>query len=232
MPPAWRTSSAFRATTSSSSTSSSRRARSCTSARRARTPRRSPPTGSRAAAASARVAVTYGVGALNVVNAVAGAHAESSPVVVISGAPGVREQHEDPLIHHRFGPFTFQREIFERITCFTAVLDDPAIAYRQIDRALRAAQEQRKPAYIEIPRDLVGSAGIPHATGGCDARSTARPGEPGRSGRGDDRAARRGREPGDRRGRRVFTAPGNRTSSWSSWIHRVSRSPRRSRESP
>jgi alpha-keto-acid decarboxylase len=106
------------------------------------------------------VAVTYGVGALNVVNAVAGAHAESSPVVVISGAPGVREQHEDPLIHHRFGPFTFQREIFERITCFTAVLDDPAIAYRQIDRALRAAQEQRKPAYIEIPRDLVDQPGF------------------------------------------------------------------------
>src|ERR671925_25391 len=38
------------------------------------------------------LAVTYGVGALNVVNAVAGAHAESSPVVVISSAPGVRER--------------------------------------------------------------------------------------------------------------------------------------------
>jgi indolepyruvate decarboxylase len=38
------------------------------------------------------VAVTYGVGALNVVNAVAGAYAESSPVVVISGAPGLQER--------------------------------------------------------------------------------------------------------------------------------------------
>ena len=54
------------------------------------------------------VAVTYGVGALNVVNAIAGAHAESSPVVVISGAPGVREQRTDPQIHHRFGPFDAQ----------------------------------------------------------------------------------------------------------------------------
>jgi len=34
------------------------------------------------------LAVTYGVGALNTVNAVAGAFAESSPVVVISGARG------------------------------------------------------------------------------------------------------------------------------------------------
>lgn len=107
------------------------------------------------------VAVTYGVGALNVVNAVAGAYAESSPVVVISGAPGIREQREDPLIHHRFGPFTFQREIFERITCATAVLDDPVIAFRRIDRALRAAKEQRRPVYIELPRDVVDQSGYP-----------------------------------------------------------------------
>ena len=37
------------------------------------------------------LAVTYGVGARNVVNGVAGANAESSPVVVIGGAPGVKE---------------------------------------------------------------------------------------------------------------------------------------------
>lgn len=107
------------------------------------------------------LAVTYGVGALNVVNAVAGAHAESSPVVVISGAPGVREQREDPLIHHRFGPFTFQREIFERITCAAAVLDDPAIAFRQIDRTLAAAQHHRRPVYIELPRDVTELVGYP-----------------------------------------------------------------------
>jgi Pyruvate decarboxylase and related thiamine pyrophosphate-requiring enzymes len=105
--------------------------------------------------------VTYGVGALNVVNAVAGAHAESSPVVVISGAPGVREQREDPLIHHRFGPFNFQREIFERITCATAVLDDPLIAFRQIDRVLEAARHFSQPVYIELPRDMVDVPGYP-----------------------------------------------------------------------
>jgi TPP-dependent 2-oxoacid decarboxylase len=107
------------------------------------------------------VAVTYGVGALNVVNAVAGANAESSPVVVISGAPGVKEQSEDPLLHHRFGPFRFQREIFERITCATAILDDPYIAFRQIDRALAAAREHCRPVYIELPRDMVDAMGFP-----------------------------------------------------------------------
>lgn len=107
------------------------------------------------------LAVTYGVGALNTVNAVAGAYAESSPVVVISGGPGVREQRDDPLIHHRFGPFTFQREIFERITCVSVVLDDPVIAFRQIDHAIAAARRFCKPVYIEIPRDMVMAEGYP-----------------------------------------------------------------------
>jgi TPP-dependent 2-oxoacid decarboxylase len=107
------------------------------------------------------LAVTYGVGALNVVNAIAGAYAESSPVVVISGAPGVREQREDPLIHHRFGPFEFQRQIFERITCAAAVLDDPYTACRQIDRALEALRRHCKPVYIELPRDRVDEPGFP-----------------------------------------------------------------------
>lgn len=101
------------------------------------------------------LAVTYGVGALNCVNAVAGAHAESSPVILISGAPGVKEQQDDPLLHHRFGPYRLQREIFERITCATAVLDDPLIACRQIDRVLAAARRHCKPVYIELPRDMV-----------------------------------------------------------------------------
>jgi indolepyruvate decarboxylase len=118
------------------------------------------------------LAVTYGVGALNTVNAIAGAHAESSPVVVISGAPGVREQREDPLIHHRFGPFTFQREIFERITCATVVLDDPIIAFRQIDRAIAQARRFCKPVYIEIPRDRVMVEGYPMPAEAMDEPSS------------------------------------------------------------
>lgn len=88
-------------------------------------------------------------------NAVAGAYAECSPVVVISGAPGVVEQRDDPLIHHRFGPFDFQRQIFERITCATAVLDDCYTAARQIDRALESMTRMSQPVYIELPRDQV-----------------------------------------------------------------------------
>lgn len=107
------------------------------------------------------LAVTYGVGALNVVNAIAGANAEASPVVVISGAPGVDEQRRAPLLHHRFGPFSFQREIFERITCASAVLNDPLTACRDIDRCLQAARRYSRPVYLELPRDRLDVEGFP-----------------------------------------------------------------------
>ena len=44
--------------------------------------------------------ITYCVGRLSMVNSVAGAYAEKSPVVVISGSPGLKEREKDPLLHH------------------------------------------------------------------------------------------------------------------------------------
>ena len=49
--------------------------------------------------------ITYSVGGLNMVNAVAGAYAEKSPLVVLSGGPGVRERLERDLLHHKVKTF-------------------------------------------------------------------------------------------------------------------------------
>ena len=46
------------------------------------------------------VCVTYGAGGHNVVNAVAGAYAESVPLLVVSGGPGEAEQ-KVALVHHQ-----------------------------------------------------------------------------------------------------------------------------------
>ena len=54
------------------------------------------------------VAVTYGVGGLKLVNSTAQAYAERSPVVVISGAPGIHEMRGDALLHHRVRDFGTQ----------------------------------------------------------------------------------------------------------------------------
>jgi len=101
------------------------------------------------------VCVTYGVGGLNLCNSVAGAYAEKSPVVVISGAPGIAERANNPLLHHRVGSFTTQKEVFEKITVASTVLDDRLTAFREIDRVLDEALRRNGPVYIELPRDHV-----------------------------------------------------------------------------
>ena len=101
------------------------------------------------------VAVTYCVGGLSLCNSIAGAYAEKSPVVVISGAPGVDERRADPLLHHRVKDFNTQREVFEKITVAAASLDDPLTAFRKIDECLEACVRYKRPVYLEIPRDRV-----------------------------------------------------------------------------
>jgi indolepyruvate decarboxylase len=99
--------------------------------------------------------VTYCVGGFNITNPIAGAYAEKSPVVLVSGAPGIEEQHRHPLLHHKVRRFSTQREVFERITIASTVLDDPLTAYREVDRVLAAVERYKRPGYIELPRDMV-----------------------------------------------------------------------------
>ena len=101
------------------------------------------------------VCVTYCVGGLSLCNSIAGAFAEKSPVVVISGAPGMEERRNDPLLHHKVRDFNTQREVFEKITVASASLDDPQTAFREIDRCLEAAVRFKRPVYLELPRDRV-----------------------------------------------------------------------------
>ncbi|MCA9033617.1 MAG: alpha-keto acid decarboxylase family protein [Planctomycetaceae bacterium] len=101
------------------------------------------------------VCVTYCVGGLSLCNAVAGAYAEKSPVIVISGSPGMSERRSDPLLHHRVRDFNTQRDVFEKITVATASLEDELTAFREIDRCLEACVRFKRPVFLEIPRDKV-----------------------------------------------------------------------------
>ena len=108
--------------------------------------------------------VTWGAGAFNLVNAVAGAYAERVPVVVVSGAPGVHERASGWRLHHMSREIDTQTRIFREITCDQAVLDDPARAPAEIARVLRSAREYSLPVYIELPRDMVGVEAEPVPT--------------------------------------------------------------------
>lgn len=101
------------------------------------------------------VCVTYCVGGLSVCNSIAGAFAEKSPVVVISGSPGLSERHNNPLLHHKVRDFRTQLEVFEKFTIAATEITDPMTAFAEIDRVLDACDRFKRPVYIELPRDLV-----------------------------------------------------------------------------
>jgi indolepyruvate decarboxylase len=114
-----------------------------------------------AADAYARVAglgaacVTYCVGGLSILNAVAGAYAEKSPLVLISGAPGLGERGRSMLLHHKVRDYGTQREIYERVTVAAEALEDPVLVPRQVDAALARCLTAKRPVYLELPRDMV-----------------------------------------------------------------------------
>jgi indolepyruvate decarboxylase len=104
------------------------------------------------------VCVTYCVGGLSVCNSIAGAYAEKSPVVLITGSPGLRERFNNPLLHHKVKDFRTQYEVFEKLCVAGTELNDPPSAFREIDRVLDTVARYKRPGYIELPRDMVNVA--------------------------------------------------------------------------
>lgn len=102
------------------------------------------------------VMVTYMVGGLSVINAVAGAYSDDLPVICISGGPNTLDSQENHIIHHTIG----ERELYQQSQCFkpivakTFVIRHPDEAASMIDEALTLAVKLRKPVYIEVPVNL------------------------------------------------------------------------------
>ena len=104
------------------------------------------------------VCVTYCVGGLSLCNSIAGAYAEKSPVIVLSGSPGVSERARNPLLHHKVKDFDTQFEVFQKITVASAVLDRPG------DGVQRDRPRARR-------RRAVQAAGLPGAAPRPDPRA-------------------------------------------------------------
>jgi len=83
-------------------------------------------------------------------------------VVIISGAPGVKEREKNPLLHHKVKEFDTQLKVFKQLTVATTVLNDAEIAFQEIDRVIHAALRYKRPVYIELPRDMVDVPGRAH----------------------------------------------------------------------
>ena len=97
--------------------------------------------------------VTYGVGGLSILNAVAGAFAEQVPLIVISGAPPARRRESGALVHHLISDYYLQLEIYRKVTVASAILTDPATAPDEIDRVIQTCIARKLPVYLELPAD-------------------------------------------------------------------------------
>src|SRR5438876_6613635 len=101
------------------------------------------------------VTVTYCVGGLNVLNSIAGAYAEKSPLVVVSGGPGRADREKDPLVHHKVRTFETQRRVYDEVTVASTILTDENRAAEEIMRCVDACLMYKRPVYIEVPYDIV-----------------------------------------------------------------------------
>ncbi|KAF2484941.1 thiamine diphosphate-binding protein [Neohortaea acidophila] len=104
---------------------------------------------------------TYGVGELSATNAVAGAYAESVPVVHFVGTPSRKAMWGDNKlpVHHTLGDgrMNVYAEMAKSISCSRALLykyDDITTAAELYDEALQMAVIQSKPVYVGVASDM------------------------------------------------------------------------------
>ncbi|KAF8012944.1 hypothetical protein BT93_I0953 [Corymbia citriodora subsp. variegata] len=111
--------------------------------------------------------VTFTVGGLSVLNAIAGAYSENLPVVCIVGGPNSNDYGTNRVLHHTIGLPDFSQELrcFQTVTCFQAVVNNLEDAHELIDTAISTALKESKPVYISISCNL---PAIPHPTFSCE----------------------------------------------------------------
>ncbi|XVE62069.1 hypothetical protein DITRI_Ditri06bG0089500 [Diplodiscus trichospermus] len=107
--------------------------------------------------------VTFTVGGLSVLNAIAGAYSENLPLICIVGGPNTNDYGTNRILHHTIGLPDFSQELrcFQTVTCYQAVVNHLEDAHELIDTAISTALKESKPVYISISCNL---AAIPYPT--------------------------------------------------------------------
>ena len=102
------------------------------------------------------VVTTFNVGAFSALNGVAGAYAESLPVIFVSSGYNTNDPSANHIVHHSIAThdLSYQYEMFRQVTCAAVRILHPDNAPAMIDHAIGTALRERKPAYIEIVRNL------------------------------------------------------------------------------
>ncbi len=106
----------------------------------------------------AAVSVTYGVGAMALLPVVAGAYAERSPIVVISGGPSGKdltlEEEHGSLFSHSSGHLGADLKLFGEVTAAAVRVERADDLPAATDELLRTALHTKRPVYLEIAKHL------------------------------------------------------------------------------
>eukprot|EP00253_Pinus_taeda_P010713 PITA_10713 len=107
--------------------------------------------------------VTFTVGGLSVINAIAGAYSENLAIICIVGGPNSNDYGTNRILHHTIGLPDFSQEYrcFQTITCAQVIVNHLDEAQELIDHAISTAIIESKPVYISISCNL---AAIQHPT--------------------------------------------------------------------
>ncbi|KAL3264698.1 hypothetical protein ABHI18_000534 [Aspergillus niger] len=102
------------------------------------------------------VFITFMVGGLSLINAIAGAYSEALRVVVISGCPPQKTFKEERLVHHTLGTKNKDQALrmFKEVTALSVRITSEHGPAEALDNAIRCCLEASRPVYIEIPTDI------------------------------------------------------------------------------
>jgi indolepyruvate decarboxylase len=106
------------------------------------------------------VAVTYGVGTMSLLPAIAGAYVERSPVVVINGGPSALDLQVQrdlgSLFSHSIGHTQSDMVMFREVTEYAVRVERKEDVPGAVDRAITIAKTKQRPVYIEIAKHVWG----------------------------------------------------------------------------
>jgi indolepyruvate decarboxylase len=104
------------------------------------------------------VSVAYGVGALSMINAIAGACVERSPVVIVNGGPNSyylnNLKNLDVVFSHSIGQPDTDLSAYKLVTTYAARANTVAEVPGVVDTAIATAIRRKRPVYIEINMDI------------------------------------------------------------------------------
>ncbi|MFI1767630.1 thiamine pyrophosphate-binding protein [Streptomyces sp. NPDC020800] len=103
-------------------------------------------------------AVTYSVGAFNLLGACGGAYVEQVPLIAVNACPPYEQWQNfravGLLTSHMSPRAESNLDVYRQVTVDAQVISHPGLAPAQIDAALTACVSERRPVYLEVMEDL------------------------------------------------------------------------------